>query len=1192
MVLCDDNSVHLWQIELPASVETDGENSPAESESITKFKLIKSNNTFVHVEEEEGEHSASTSARSGATDRNQITALHWNPATQRILVGTQNGKVFSIVAETFELETSKTILPETILFSVPEEHRKGSLGEIEQLAAQPHAPHHLLIGYNRGTLVLWSLVKARVERVFLANQRLESLAWLPCGHRFLSAHNDGSYITWNVTDEPDHPSEPANTVYGPFPCKPIQKVYGNFSEKADEDFVIFTGGMPRQTHSDRHTVSIIKGSKDSPRHQAFELTSKVVDFAVVGRPDSNQPIALIVLAEEELVAIDLEDPDWLQFRLPYLASVHLSPITCCHLHSGLGGELIQKLEQIGAEQMEGKFSSNPWPVNGGILGVQQFQKDNELLITGHEDGSVRLWNVTGVAMSVLCSLRTSKLFFSPDDDIAPIDGDEIAPDDEDDEWPPFRKVGVFDPYSDDPRLGIRKVLLCPKTCTLVVAGTAGQLIVYELKTEPKQTQLGFETMNLVGDCDGFVWKSHDKLQIRTGSINVETGFQPRSMLQLSPPAAISALALNSDWGLVSVGTGHGFGVFDYVNNKIVCVKCTLNPADMGNYGSRDALITRRKSFKKSLRESFRRLRRGKSQRQTKKAAEKTVSPTSPSGTRSKGIEASFYDAKPVERQIEAKGEDGLGSVVRYLYFTKAPISSSNQPVPSLWAGTNAGRVFIYVITLPVEKPTVAEKPTPVEPEASSATDNIPDESNQKGEQSTQTEVEVAEQVKTEQPEETTKVETCCILAKEIQLKHHAPVIFIHTVDASGRPINELAELHDKSHPPKVLICSEEQFKLFNLPTLKPFGKFKLTAHEGSKARRIHLSEFVSKSDSNYKEFCICTICNQGDVGVYSILDLKRQMSNDCTKREDIIGISSLVFADNGDGFYLNSPSEFSRFSLSAARVFRASCTMGGENMNRIVIVDKKSETSTTEPLTKTHETNVQTTSLEPEQEKPKEEKQPEKISEKDSHVAHNGDDVLQQVANLNTEMVDSKEASVKEVEDQLDMQVKQEPNDVQERNSSYQKEEGDVSKIQPKESAAVVQPVAEENSDQPEEIEPVVTSLAEHQLESHALNDEELMNEEELFEDSRADEDTVIDHIEPNGVESPAYKPKQNGDSHIQQSSNVNGKTFTNAVIEENGDGGEEEDTLEDKSLEVNEEIDSFHCNPIVNGSAAALKSV
>lgn len=36
-------------------------------------------------------------------------------------------------------------------------------------------------------------------------------------------------------------------------------------------------------------------------------------------------------------------------------------------------------------------------------------------------------------------------------------------------------MGCFDPYSDDPRLGIQKVALCKYTAQMVVAGTAGQV---------------------------------------------------------------------------------------------------------------------------------------------------------------------------------------------------------------------------------------------------------------------------------------------------------------------------------------------------------------------------------------------------------------------------------------------------------------------------------------------------------------------------------------------------------------------------------------------------------------------------------------------------------------------------------------------------------------------------------------------
>ena len=64
-------------------------------------------------------------------------------------------------------------------------------------------------------------------------------------------------------------------------------------------------------------------------------------------------------------------------------------------------------------------------------------------------------------------------------------------------------------------------------------------------------------------------------------------------------------------------------------------------------------------------------------------------------------------------------------------------------------------------------------------------------------------------------------------------------------------------------PHRVLIASEEQFKTFTLPTLKPCGKYKLTAHEGARIRKMGFTTFVSRSDSEYAENCFTCLTNQG-----------------------------------------------------------------------------------------------------------------------------------------------------------------------------------------------------------------------------------------------------------------------------------------------------------------------------------------
>ena len=160
--------------------------------------------------------------------------------------------------------------------------------------------------------------------------------------------------------------------------------------------------------------------------------------------------------------------------------------------------------------------------------------------------------------------------------------------------------------------------------------------------------------------------------------------------------------------------------------------------------------------------------------------------------------------------------------------------------PTFWAGTNSGSVFIYTLVLPLA-------------------DNRKDE------------------------------DIHASLSKEIQLRHHAPVVHISVVDAHGTPMSEKTATKDSGgdggHVQKVIICSEEQFKVspplgreffsfplngwhilflknslsprslriffvffqvFYLPSLKPFTKYKLTAHEGSLLRKVRVVKFASK----------------------------------------------------------------------------------------------------------------------------------------------------------------------------------------------------------------------------------------------------------------------------------------------------------------------------------------------------------
>ncbi|RUS90798.1 hypothetical protein EGW08_001417 [Elysia chlorotica] len=853
---CSDSSLHLWEIN-----NRDG-SSVLEEKEMDSGEALKVK---------------SMSTCSMSSDFSSL------------FVGTESGNVHVIDVKT--LTETHVINMDTIIQNVPEDF-KVSPGAVEATASNPVNSDKVLIGFNRGLIVLWNTKDGAAEATFNATQQLEYLTWSRNGEEFISAHNDGSYITWEAKNSAE-PKEQALTPYGPFPCKAVNKLLWKMTK--NEPMVVFSGGMPRASYGDRHTVSIMQGGDN---HVVADLTSRVVDFIIISRADEkdaietdrDDPRALVILAEEELVVLDLESEGWPAICLPYLNSVHSSAITCAQHISNVPESLWQKITDAGENQNK-NFSKAEWPINGGRnLSSPPVTKD--LLLTGHEDGTVRFWDASTSSLRLMYKLSTCPVFGIRDTTL-----DTQSPDEE--EWPPFRKVGTFDPFSDDPRLAIQKLALCALSETLVAAGSAGQVLIFNMERQEREQDLKEVKVNVMADHEGFVWKGHEALSCKIDGLKHAAGFQPTCIMQLNPPAACTALALHSEWQLVAAGTGQGFALLDYAQKKEVATRCTLNPNDLT--GTSDSAMSRRKSLKKSLRESFRRLRRRRSEKRPKeekpkKDTEKAEpgnieeTPAAAAATSEGGAAAAAAspapaetpasggsgDCKPEERQVEARSaDDSLASMVRSLYFADTFIVNGASHSPSLWVGTNGGHIFVYSLQVPASDKRTSDY-------------------------------------------------VSCLLAKEIRLKHHAPVLSMAIVDCKNNVlpdafevINERAKAPDMEGQHSIIICSEEQLKAFTLPALKPRWKNKITAIDGARLRKIQFVNFRRASD-NYNEFDIGCLTNTGELRVYSVSTLRRQLTSSALRKEDINGIASFVFTKEGQGFYLQSPSEFARVTLSTS----------------------------------------------------------------------------------------------------------------------------------------------------------------------------------------------------------------------------------------------------------------------------------
>lgn len=68
----------------------------------------------------------------------------------------------------------------------------------------------------------------------------------------------------------------------------------------------------------------------------------------------------------------------------------------------------------GDNQTNNLYSSSEWPISGGsLLCAKPANPDDmqrQLLLTGHEDGTVRFWDASGVTLIPLYKFATTNLF--------------------------------------------------------------------------------------------------------------------------------------------------------------------------------------------------------------------------------------------------------------------------------------------------------------------------------------------------------------------------------------------------------------------------------------------------------------------------------------------------------------------------------------------------------------------------------------------------------------------------------------------------------------------------------------------------------------------------------------------------------------------------------------------------------------
>uniref|UniRef100_A0A0M3ITV0 LLGL domain-containing protein n=1 Tax=Ascaris lumbricoides TaxID=6252 RepID=A0A0M3ITV0_ASCLU len=232
--------------------------------------------------------------------------------------------------------------------------------------------------------------------------------------------------------------------------------------------VIFSGGVP-QDEGVLPALTIMRASRSAT---VLEMDHPMIAFIpLISSPYSNvpqHPFAVAVLLKNDLLVIDLNAPGYPCFEnlnpmdihespltfLKYFSNcpidligaltlvgckqrrqgfsdkvgwsignynaypcfenlnpmdIHESPLTFLKYFSNCPIDLIGALTLVGCKQRRQGFSDKPWPITGGT-GRECATGHQELLLSGHEDGSLKFWQTSGEHLQILYKLKTGRHF--------------------------------------------------------------------------------------------------------------------------------------------------------------------------------------------------------------------------------------------------------------------------------------------------------------------------------------------------------------------------------------------------------------------------------------------------------------------------------------------------------------------------------------------------------------------------------------------------------------------------------------------------------------------------------------------------------------------------------------------------------------------------------------------------------------
>lgn len=848
-------------------------------------------------------------------NREKLTCMHLPFSSKWLYVGTEKGNVHVVNIESFEL-SGYTINWNKVI----EIKCKSHPGPVVHISGNPVDPNKLLLGFESGTVVVWSLRGKAVEHRCVCAQPVISAYWLNDGKQFICSHSNGTLSVWNLknSDKPVETLTPHSKSDKGRPCQPIFKVQW-LAVSSGDPLMIFSGGT---CGSKKKALTLMQGS----RSIKVLCTDTVVDFVCINSTpwgeDAQDPKAVVVLTPVKLLVFDLlsASAKSTAMEVPYTFNIHESPVTCTQFYSECPQDFMMALGSTASSrtrkrQLQRGESTQAWPIAGGILGEALENSTTELIITGHSDGSVKFWEASSAVLKCLYKLSTSKVFEKSSSQAESSDANDHSESSSSSDHSPPSMVDI-DCYA------VNMIKLCVRSRTLLVAGTS-HVIVYQFSLVEETLELVQLDVNLLFDAgvdglpdsnlssptedrgEGLTFSPPSlsmtvnipTLTCKTGLYKRSPGFQPTLCCMIpsvgSDIVPLSNMALSSEFGVISISNGPSLALVDTIQKKLITLlsaqdmsAVTESPSSSANAVTTPVSTGTPITFTMNTDGSGGEFHIDVS---SKSERRKSRPPRPP----------------PPVRRLSKPGSDGQGesdaidgirqrtsssvnmdggppdsiSCVRFACtFTR---KNDNLISPCLWVGTALGNVFVVVLNLPV------------------------------GDQ------------RESQPVLTITTGTLCqpkagmILSMDIlDGQGHlfpSPFHFWKENDSHHNKRNSLLtrEVFDRHF---VAICTEREAKVYSLPTSHTNPK------SFSEANLVEDLAVLLKAAAVVVQGSSCLLClnSLGKLLALSLPNLSPLMDVECSfLMKDYRFLRTLVFSEGAQAVILCSPFEIQRLSMFA-----------------------------------------------------------------------------------------------------------------------------------------------------------------------------------------------------------------------------------------------------------------------------------